>query len=311
MSGNEPVRVMIGITTYRRPALLDSLLDLVECRITDVSGRIDASILVVDNDPEESARAVVTARAGARYVAEHMPGIAAARQRVLDETPDGELLLFLDDDVIPSDGWLDPLIDVQKQYSATVVAGYVRYTFPQGTDPWVMKGGFMRRQTHATGTRLPAAAAGNILVDVDAVRRLGVSFDRSLGLSGGEDTLFTRQLVRAGGSIVWCQESEVDGPVVVERTTRAFCRARARSHGSTTLLVALRMAPQSPTARFAVRLRCLVGGVLRVASGYAKHLTGRMRADVARDAEGIRIADRGWGMARASLGLVSEEYRRS
>lgn len=311
MSSSTRVRVTIGITTYRRPALLDTLLDLVAQHIRDVSERIDASILVVDNDPAESARSVVVEHAGARYVAEHTPGIAAARQRTLDETPDGELLLFLDDDVIPSGQWLDPLVAAQTRFSATVVAGYVRYIFPDGTDPWVVKGGFMRREIRPTGTRLPAAAAGNMLVDVAAVRRLGVSFDRTLGLSGGEDTLFTRQLVRAGGSIVSCQESVVDGPVPDERTTRAFCRARARAHGSTTLLVALRMASPSPTGRFAVRLRCLVGGLLRVALGQTKHLTGGLRSDVGREADGIRIADRGWGMACAALGLVSAEYQRS
>lgn len=311
MASSRRVRVTIGITTYRRPALLATLLDLVAQHIRDSSERIDASILVVDNDPAESARAVILEHPGARYVAEHTPGIAAARQRTLDEVPDGELLLFLDDDVIPSGQWLDPLVVAQKRFSATVVAGYVRYIFPDGTDPWVVKGGFMRREVLPTGTPLPVAAAGNMLVDVAAVRHLGVSFDRTLGLFGGEDTLFTRQLVRAGGSIVSCQESVVDGPVPVERTTRAFCRARARAHGSVPLLVALRMAPARPSARLAVRLRCLVGGLLRVALGYAKHLTGRLRSEVGRDADGVRIVERGWGMACASLGITSAEYRRS
>jgi len=291
--------------------LLGALLDVVARRIDDASERIDASILVVDNDPAESARPVTAAHAGVRYVAEHNAGIAAARQRALDETPEGQLLLFLDDDVIPSGQWLDPIVAVQTQFSATVVAGYVRYTFPEGTDPWIVKGGFLRRVVRPTGTLLPAAAAGNMLVDVSAVRRLGVTFDHTLGLSGGEDTLFTRQLVRAGGSIVWCQESVVDDLVPVERTTHAFCRARARAHGSTTLLVALRMAPPSELARFAVRLQCLIGGLLRVGLGFANHLTGRLRSDVARDANGIRIAERGWGMACAALGLTLAEYRRS
>jgi GT2 family glycosyltransferase len=303
--------VTVGITTFRRPQLLGALLDVVGQRIREASEWIEASVLIVDNDPAESARPVAIVNSGVRYVPEHRPGIAAARQRALDETPDGELLLFLDDDVIPSEQWLEPLIATQAKSSAAVVAGHVRYIYPDGTDPWVVKGGFMRRASQPTGTQLVAAAGGNLLVDVTVVRRLGVRFDPSLGLSGGEDTLFTRQLARAGASIVSCQESVVDGHVPVERTTRGFSRARARGHGSASLLVALRLAGPSPVARFVVRLRCLIGGLLRVALGYAKHLTGRLRSDFGGDANGIRIADRGWGMACASLGLTLAEYRRT
>lgn len=303
-------RVSIAITTYKRPKLLDPLLDIVAERIRGASKLIDASILVIDNDPAESARPIAERHAEARYVAEHTPGIAAARQRALDETPEGTLLVYLDDDVTPDPEWLEPLVTLWLESAAAIVAGYVRYSFPEGSDPWVVEGGFIRRENLPTGTRLGVAAAGNILVDVSAIRRLGVDFDTTLGLSGGEDTLFTSQVTRAGGSIVWCQESVVDGPIPVERATRAFCIARAQAHGSVAVLVALRLSA-SKVGRAAIRARSVLGGLLRIAGGFAKHLAGRLSSNVQRDADGFRIASRGWGMARAAIGITTAEYRRA
>lgn len=309
MASSTRDHVMVAITTYQRPAMLGSLLDVVADHILGLPVSPDSSILVVDNDPEESARAIADGRMGVRYVTEKAPGIAAARQRALDEAPEDSVVVYLDDDVVPTATWLQPLLAVWRESKAAVVAGYVRYTFPAGTDPWVARGGFIRREVRPTGTRLDAAAAGNLLVDVSAIRRMGVRFDPTLGLSGGEDTLFTSQVARAGGAIVWCQESVVDDVIPATRATRAFCLARARAHGSTEVLVRLRLA-SSPLARALVRVRCVPGGLLRIAWGYSRHVRGRLTADVVRDADGIRIATRGWGMARGAMGITAAEYRR-
>ncbi|WP_416348851.1 glycosyltransferase family 2 protein [Microbacterium sp. STN6] len=300
--------LVVAITTYRRPELLGPLLDLVADNIRNETS-LATSILVVDNDPDESARRVAEARRGVHYVTERVPGIAAARQRALDEAPKNSVLIYLDDDVVPTSTWIRPLLEVWQDSGAAIVAGFVRYTFPQGTDPWIVHGGFIRRESRPTGSRLSAAAAGNILVDVAAVRRFGVRFDASLGLSGGEDTLFTSQVTRAGGAIVWCQESIVDDAIPEARATRSFCVARAQAHGSAEVLVQLRLA-SSPLRRAAARARCGLGGVARVIWGYTRHLIGRLSANVYKDADGIRVAARGWGMARGAMGLTTAEYGR-
>lgn len=310
MGGTTRKRALIAITTYKRPELLAPLLDIVAERIQGASELIDASVLIIDNDPAESARSVADMHPEVRYVAEHTPGIAAARQRALNEAPDDTLLVYLDDDVIPDTKWLEPLVTMWVDSGAAIIAGYVRYSFPEGTDPWVARGGFLQRKTLPTGTRLSTAAAGNILVDVSAIRRLKIGFDLTLKLSGGEDTLFTTQVSRAGGSIVWCQESVADGPIPPERATRAFCINRAQAHGSVTVLVALRLST-SATRRAAVRAKFVLGGLLRMAGGFTKHLVGRLSSNVQRDAHGIRIASRGRGMVRAAIGITTAEYRRA
>lgn len=307
MASQRPI--VIAITTFRRPELLDRLLDAVLNQACQHPAWQDISVLVVDNDPLGTARNVATARSGVKYVIETVPGIAAARQRALDEVPGNALLACLDDDVLPSGDWLGPLVGAWESYSATIVAGYVEYVYPDAIEAWVVEGGFMRRSVRPTGTALVAAEAGNMLVDVERVSRLGVRFDPTLGLSGGEDTLFSMQVVRAGGTIVACHESLVLGHVPVERTTRTFCRNRARSHGSAAVLVGLRLS-RSPFGRSSVRFRGAVGGAMRMVWGLVHGLRGHLTAAPGTAGNGVRIAARGCGMMSAALGSLSNEYRR-
>src|SRR5690606_23607580 len=130
----------------------------------------------------------------------------------------------LDDDVVPQEGWLPTLLGAWQRYGADAVMGYVNYVWPPEASEWIVAGGFMRRDAHPTGTPLPTLATGNALVDMATVHRLGLHFDRSLGLSGGEDSLFGEQLVAAGGTIVACLESVCVDDVPVARTTREFVK---------------------------------------------------------------------------------------
>src|SRR5215213_9640016 len=87
--------VVVAMATYRRPACLSRILPELVRQTSSYVG--SASILVVDNDPDESARDAVIAWAdqGVRYVHEPKPGIAAARNKALAEAGDAELLLFV------------------------------------------------------------------------------------------------------------------------------------------------------------------------------------------------------------------------
>ncbi len=71
-------------------------------------------VLVIDNDPAGSGEAVVSAldSDAVRYVHEPRPGIAAARNRALDEAASYDLLIFIDDDEWPNPTWLQSLLEV-------------------------------------------------------------------------------------------------------------------------------------------------------------------------------------------------------
>ncbi|MDF2506779.1 MAG: putative glycosyltransferase, partial [Microbacterium sp.] len=144
---SDSIALTIGIPTYRRPDLLEALLRTLPARIAECADLgLDIDVLVVDNDPEGSAREVATGTGlPVRYVIEPTAGIVAARNRILGECGDRDLLAFIDDDEIPREGWLSSLITVWREHGADAVMGRVISVFDEDVDPWLLASGTFRR----------------------------------------------------------------------------------------------------------------------------------------------------------------------
>lgn len=308
---NDMITVTIGVPTYRRPELLRALLRTLPARIAEcVDLGITVDVLVVDNDAAGSAREVAAAaELPVRYVVEPEPGIVSARNRILDECADRDLLAFIDDDEIPREAWLSSLIEVWREHRADAVMGRVISVFDEDVDPWLLASGTFRRPPRQTGTVLQVAAAGNLLLDLRTIRRLGLRFDPSLGLGGGEDTLFSRQLARRGGVIVWCNESETEDLVVAARLSRAWAAQRAFSSANAGTRIQLQLT-DGKLARGVLRLRALVGGVARIVVGAVRRAFGALTSNITHHARGTRLMHRGRGTIAAALGRRYDEYRR-
>jgi succinoglycan biosynthesis protein ExoM len=305
------LRLSVAIPTFRRPDLLDGLLGSLPDRIAEITETVSVTVIVVDNDPDGSAKEVVARHPAelVTYVHESVPGIAAARNCALDAAAGSDLLAFVDDDERPRPGWLPALLETWATTQAAAVMGRVVSVFEQEPDPWVMATGVFRRRARPTGAPLTVAAAGNLLLDVRQVDGLEVRFDPTLGLSGGEDTLFSRQLVARGGLIVWCNESEAEDLVPAERVTRSWAMRRAFNGGNSAVQVELRMAA-GPAERALIRVRRTAGGAGRIIVGLGRHLMGRVRGALEHDARGLRTAHRGRGMVAGAWGHVHEHYSR-
>ena len=148
---------VIAVLTYKRPGPL-----VVAAAGADPRGRrrrrCPTGVLVIDNDPRgqrQPRRSPGSPISGVRYVNEVRPGIAAARNRALDESVSEDLLVFIDDDEHPCDGWLSMLIATWRQSTPAAVVGPVISEFDAQPDAWVAAGDFFRRR------RLPTGSAGH------------------------------------------------------------------------------------------------------------------------------------------------------
>ena len=299
--------VTIGVPTFRRPERLATLLPLLVSRAQELTGEaFVVDVLVVDNDPAESAR-VTGEGAGApvRYVAEPTPGIAAARNRALDEAGT-DLLAFIDDDEQPDDRWLSTLLHTWAEGQPAAVAGRVVATFDGPVDPWVLAGDFWQRPTMPTGSTVPLAACGNLLVDLRQQRALGVRFSARFALGGGEDIQFTRELTRLGGRIVWCDESVAYDPIPPDRATRRWVLRRAWSHGNVRATVALHDA--RGRAAWLARARLIGSGLVRTGAGLLRATWGLLTRRQRHQARGLRTSLRGLGMVAGAMGHAFEAY---
>ncbi len=307
---SETTSVAIGVPTYKRPAALALLVPRLLEQADELSAH-EVRLVVVDNDPRGSAQAVCEAVADPRlrYVLEPTPGIAAVRNRILDEAGDAGLVAMIDDDELPEPRWLSALVDTWRQTRSALVAGRVVAAFAGELDPWLAAGRFFDRRNLPTGSPISVAAAGNLLLDLRQIRAFGLRFDERLGLGGGEDTLFTRQLHALGGQMVWCAESVIVDQVPLSRMTRRWVLARARSQGHAGARGELLLAGSS-RARLRVRVRVALGGLLRVVSGSGRAASGIALVRRGDQARGLRTAMRGMGMLTAALGLEHQEYAR-
>lgn len=321
MAANDPVgtdrdvgdvlTVTVAVPTFcRNDHLVELLPELLDQLDETESARpgTSAEVLVVDNDPAggaASAMEEIGRGDRVRYVHEPVPGLSAARNRALTECADRRLLAFIDDDGRPSPGWLRQLVDAQLSSGAAGVAGRVLEEYEREPEPWIVAGRFFRRRSLPSGTEVEAAPAGNLLLDLDAVRRLGLRFDPRLGTSGGEDTLLTRQLTASGARIVWCDEARIVDQVAADRLDRRWVLRRSWSHGNTGAIVEQVLAPGIGT-----RVRCAVGGAARVVAGLLRSGAGLVLRSPEHQARGLRTTARGAGMVAGAFGAVYQEYAR-
>lgn len=312
---DDPVLVTVAVLTYLRPDDLAAVLPLVLEQARDVESAAVAGlshrvqVLVVDNDPAGSAAALVGRVSAVLYRHESRPGIAHARNRALDEAAAADLLVFLDDDERPRAGWLRALLRTRSETGAAVVAGRVISEFDVQPDPWVLAGGFFRRRSVATGSPITLAATNNLLLELSVVRDTGVRFDPRFGLTGGEDTLFTRTLHARGAKMVWCDEAVVTDVVPAERVTRRAVLRRAMSMGTKLTRTELEFAV-GPVARFLVRARGAGRGAARIVAGTGFALVGYLIRSPKLGARGARTAARGLGVGAAAFGYSHKEYAR-
>src|ERR1700712_4050080 len=146
MSDPQPTSLCIAVLTYLRPAMLQTGASRILEQMTEMQSNtaeshfpLSVELLVVDNDPLGSARAVADELDSPRlrYVVEPSPGISAARNRALREAADADLLLFIDDDEVPQDGWLQGMLRTRAAFQAELVAGAVVSKFEVEPGPWV------------------------------------------------------------------------------------------------------------------------------------------------------------------------------
>lgn len=301
--------VAVAVLTYRREQAIVALLPELarQARLVEPP----AAVVVVDNDPEASARDRITALGlpEVRYVHEPRPGIAAARNAGMDAAGDVDLLVFIDDDETPSERWLPLMLDAYRRLGGAAVAGRVIRSYEVEPEPWVRAARVFDRRQMPTGTVVEAASTANLLLDMHVVRDLGLRFDDSLGISGGSDHLFTRQLSASGHRIHWCDEAVVEDPVPASRLTSHWTLQRGYRSGNTSIIVDRLLAP-TPGARAKVRTRAAVGGAARVVAGGGRALVGMLTRSSDNRGKGMWTVVRGAGMVGGAIGHHYVEYRR-
>ncbi len=301
--------VTIAVLTFKRPTDISEALPQLLDQAERYSG--DGKVLVIDNDPAASASEIVTSYHDERlrYVVESTPGIAAARNRALAET-DTDLIVFIDDDERPSTDWLELLVaEYRRHPGALGVFGLVESTFGAEPDPWLAAGKFFERRRPATGTSLDVVATNNLLLDMARLRELELSFDQDYGISGGSDTMFSRQARQRGGTFYFCAEALVHDVVPQDRANRQWVLKRSHRSGNSWSRTQVAVIDSAPK-RLMARLKLTASGLARIGFGVARGAFGLIARNVSQRAQGARNIYRGVGLVSGAWGHTHVEYAR-
>ncbi|HWB49552.1 MAG TPA: glycosyltransferase family 2 protein [Stellaceae bacterium] len=253
----------VVIPTFRRPADLARAVDSVAAQ----RGVPAFEIIVVDNDPDGSARPIVQAMAAhsavpIRYVLERRPGISHARNTGV-ACAAGRYLAFLDDDEDVEPDWLAHFLAALQEFAADAVVGPVLPRFP-AAGPAIDA---YRRRVYTRDARVPTGTPllrwniGNSFFDKARCFVTDEPFLPRLGRTGGEDTVFLRQLTRRGGKMVWCGEAVAWESVPADRLEPDYLLRRAFRGAQTTTFVCTTVQPRE----LGRALRLMAAGGVQVA----------------------------------------------
>lgn len=235
-------KVLIGICTFRRPELAETLASL---EGLDPCG-LPVAVAIADNDRTPSARERVDAIAAAHPLPIahlHAPqaNISVARNALLDHAraTGARLLVYLDDDETVEPAWLSRLVAAWREGQqagprAGAVLGPVRAHYRAGAPGWMDQA-----RAHDTwpvfGTNgtITGGYTCNTLIDLADPAARGLRFDPARGRSGGEDSAFFADFLAAGGRIAFAPDAVVHEVVPRDRARLAWLLRRRYRMGQT------------------------------------------------------------------------------
>ena len=225
--------VSIVIPTMRRP---DALMRAARSALAQIGGDMTLELVVVDNDPDASARAAVQtlADSGAMpvsYAHAPEPGVANARN-VGVAASRGRFIAFLDDDEDAPRDWLAALIAVQKQFDADAVFGPVRARVPDTIQRHraYFESFFSRLGPDQACTILSGPGCGCSLVRREALPS-DQPFSPTRNGTGGEDDLLFAQMKAEGARFAWAPDAWVWEDPEPARLTLDYTLKRAFAYG--------------------------------------------------------------------------------
>ena len=235
-------RITVAVCTWNRAASLRRAL-------TSIGGAIEVlgapvQLIVVNNnctDDTDEVTAALAARLPLTRVREPRPGIAHARNAAV-RAAEGEYIVWTDDDVIVSVGWL-------RAYAQSFIAhpqavfygGRIRPAFEPAPPPWLaaswpqVSGIYAARDLGEQPRRITRESelpyGANYALRLDVQRRL--PYDVRLGRQPGnywlaaEETQVLARLLSEGYEGWWVPDAELAHCIPRERQTLAFVARHA------------------------------------------------------------------------------------
>jgi glycosyltransferase involved in cell wall biosynthesis len=203
-------KITVCIPTYRRPEMLKQLLFSIFENKIDTSLINEMDIIIVDNDIEGSAEAVVNEineNAGRAkkllYFNYPVKGLSNVRNELMRQAfllnPD--FVIFIDDDEYVITDWVNELMKTIIENGADVVRGPVIAKLDENVSKYIKY--FFRRSEYPDNSQIYNLATGNLVMRRRSLENFNVRFDNRFNSTGSEDSFFGIQIMKKGAKIIW------------------------------------------------------------------------------------------------------------
>lgn len=290
-------RVAILICTCDRPHLLKSLLDALAQIVARCSWNVVS--IIIDNG-KTSAQDVIESfrdRIQIDYQRLAVAGVVAPRnaslKRALAHHPD--VLAFIDDDEIPSDGWLLELVGA-LQGGADFATGPVRPRFDGPAPSWAEDFFSKSGNTYCTSNLILRASILPACEDD--------WFQPAFNFTGGEDNEFLNRLARGGAGHAVAHAAEVTELIPHSRLSLSYVWSHGLRDGT---VEAQKLALSE---RNVLKRTALILGRFGQKLGYAINHLFWSPASPARFARALDDAAAASGLLLRSLGVTFVFYGR-
>ncbi|UWF77890.1 MULTISPECIES: glycosyltransferase family 2 protein [Microbacterium] len=210
-----PCALSVCVVTYERPAFLVRCLASLAAALGD-----GHEVIVVDASAHHDGAAAEAAFPGATYL--HRPGLAGWMTRSRNEAllhARGDVIAFLDDDVVVAPGWATALLaayattprpDAVAGRTRNLLPGEERYDAPIGRlrDDGTLTAGFAALSDGIV--EVDHGIGANMSFRREMLARLGGFRDDYPGTAMREDTDMFLRVKRAGGRTVFVPDAVVD-----------------------------------------------------------------------------------------------------
>jgi glycosyltransferase involved in cell wall biosynthesis len=238
--------VTVAICTWNRSSLLDQTLS----RLSDVEipSGVTWEVLVVNNNSTDDTDDVIRRHQDAgklpiKGLFEPKQGVSHSRNRLL-EAAGGDLILWVDDDVLVGRNWVAEYVRAAKKFpEAAYFGGPIRPWYEVTPPKWlgdqIQSVGWIWALLDHKAVEGPLRNGqpfycANMAFRTEIERRY--TFDTALGyvgatLGGGEEVAVLKAMQRDGHYGVWLPENSVEHFVPASRMTLKHIRNRAYQDG--------------------------------------------------------------------------------
>ena len=290
----------IAICTYRRPRELTALLTEVRRSTDREASGLAIRVVVADDCPDGSAAAVVqAARHGLGLLVEYLNpasgNVSRARNAAITAASNTDLVLCIDDDCTPAEGWITELLRIADSTGADIVTGHHEFIAPDDAPAWLTTEPFL--QDHgifADGTDPAVGNMANVLLRGDWLRQSNVAFRADLGTTGGEDMVFFADARSAGATVRHAAYSLVREPYQGFRTTTRYQLYRQAWLGNNEAAI-------NRVTRECSSIRLVLRGARRVATGVVRPFARAVRFEAPQVRWSLALVGSGLGLIAGVL----------